>query len=73
MSRIYWTLLLICQLPHHGSLQGKRVEFMFNKRELNYGDVEHRLVLGIFAHRLPGGTRSFSRAEATGFHCYPIC
>jgi hypothetical protein len=46
---------------------------MFNKRELNYGDVEHRLVLGIFAHRLPGGTRSFSRAEATGFHCYPIC
>ncbi len=46
-----------------------------NGRELNLGDIEHCLCkIGIFAHRLPGGTRSFStRPRQQVPHCYPIC
>jgi hypothetical protein len=37
--------------------------------------MEHCLCkIGMFAHRLPGGTRSFSRKPRQQVsHCYPIC
>jgi hypothetical protein len=46
-----------------------------NGRELNLGDMEHCLCkIGMFAHRLPGGTRSFSRKPRQQVsHCHPIC
>lgn len=46
-----------------------------NDRELNLGDMEHCLCkIGIFAHRLPGGTRSFSNQPRLQVnYCYPIC